>query len=74
VALVRGELELRMPALMAAAAWSDDSDGECGDGWFSLAAIVLSGACRRVGDGGSELRSGAMSSVVFLSERLPDCL
>jgi hypothetical protein len=32
VALVRGELELRMPALMAAAAWSDDSDGECGDG------------------------------------------
>jgi hypothetical protein len=61
-----------MPALMAAAAWSDDSDGECGDGWFSLAVIVLSGTCRRVGDGGSELRSGAI--VVFLSERLPDCL
>lgn len=56
---MRGEVELRMPALMAAAACSDESDGECGDGWFSL-PVMVSGVRPRVGDGGRELRSGAM--------------
>ena len=64
-ALARGEFELRMPALMVAAAWSDVSDGECGDGWFSLAVIVSSGVRRRVGDGGSELRSSAIVSLYY---------
>lgn len=50
-----------MPALMAAAACSDDSEGECGDGWFSVVAVViLSDVCLRVGDGGSEFRSGGI--------------
>ena len=59
--VARGELELRMPALMAAAACSDESDGECGDGWFSVVLVMLSGVRRRVGDGGSEFRSGAIA-------------
>ena len=50
-----------MPALMAAAACSDESDGECGDGWVSVVLVMLSGVCRRVGDGGSEFRSGAIA-------------
>lgn len=63
MALARGEFELRMPALMVAAAWSDESDGECGDGWLSLAVIVSSGVRRRVGEGGRELRSGGIVGV-----------
>ena len=63
MALARGELELRMPALMVAAAWSDDSEGECGEGWLSLAVIVSSGVRRRVGEGGRELRSGGIVCV-----------
>ena len=63
MALARGEFELRMPALMLAAAWRDESEGECGDGWFSLAVIVLSDVRPRVGDGGSELRSGGILSL-----------
>lgn len=62
MAVARGELELRMPALIAAAACRDESEGECGDGWVSVVAVMLSGVRLRlrVGDGGSEFRSGGI--------------
>ena len=65
---VRGELELRMPALMAAAACNDDSEGECGDGWWSVVVMVERA---RVGDGGRELRSGM---ILFLFVCSGNCL
>jgi hypothetical protein len=63
-----------MPALMAAAACSDESEGECGDGWFSGVAVMLSDVCLRVGDGGSEFRSGGIvACFVQLIKSLTAC-
>ena len=69
---LRGVLLDRMPALIAAAAWSDDSDGECGDGCVELSAAIDTRP--NVGDGGNELRSGAMAGYGFISRKLANCL